>query len=115
MTSLHDASDERPQCGRRRIVRLAEIVVQLIVRGLAGADHGDRNAGRPEHRREASRLGRGVGMLGHVEQQKGRNVFPLRHMRDGGEVTMPGQFVSGRAKDTRSRGPTILAFAYLLS
>src|SRR5438876_11541525 len=86
--SFQRFSNELEQCLRRRIIRQAEVVVELRVVGFLGSEDLGGNAGALQHGTETLRLRRSVWMIGDMQDQKRRDALALRHVRNGGEVAM---------------------------
>src|SRR5437867_164051 len=85
---LQRFSNELEQRLRRRIIRQAEVVVELGVVGFPGSEDLSGNAGVLQHGSETLRLRGCVWMIGDMQDQERRDALALRHVRDGGEVAM---------------------------
>ena len=73
---LQSVADEVEQCLCRGIVSHAEVFVDLGVVGFFGTEDGDGNAGLFEHRTESKGLGRVIRVIGDVQDQERRGMFP---------------------------------------
>ena len=70
----HQCRHKLPQHLRRRIIGEAEIVIQLVVIRFLGAKEGGGDGGLLRDCPEALGLDAGVGMIVHIEDQKGRDA-----------------------------------------
>lgn len=75
MSLFQNRGDELTQGLRRGIIAEAEVVVQLAVVGAFAAEQRRWDSGVLQHRAEALRLRGGVGMIGDVQDEKGRDAL----------------------------------------
>jgi len=88
LTYFFNASSTNSTALRRRIVRQAEILVELAVIVSMAATAFWPECRRPSARIRAAPPARSRRDIGDVEDKKRRDAFALRHVRDGGVVAM---------------------------
>ena len=87
-SSLQRFADKLKQRLRRRIVWQPEFGVDSGVVRFFGTEDGRGNAGVLENAAETLSLGRVIGVIGDVQDQKRRDALVPGDMRDGREVAM---------------------------
>src|SRR5262245_39539324 len=87
-SSLERLVDELEQRLGRRVVRLAEVRVDLGVGGLLGGEDGCREPRLLEHVEQTLCLCGHIGMSRDMKDQERGNALALGHVRDRGEVAV---------------------------